>query len=93
MSTDPSSSPAPYDHENWWHATVNLLAGFNCANCDEFLSWADEMEDCPEGDHDEFLKRCVMCADRAKALGWVMIEGHNFLCPRCAAGKASKTGP
>lgn len=43
------------------------------------------MQDCPEDDDDEFLKRCVMCAERAKALGWVMIEGYNFLCPKCAA--------
>lgn len=92
MSIDPSSSPAPYDHENWWHATVNLLGGFNCFNCGELLSWNDEMQDCPEDDDDEFLKRCVMCAERAKALGWVMIEGYNFLCPKCAARTTSQGG-
>jgi hypothetical protein len=78
----------PYDHKNWWHATVNLLGGLNCKDCDALRSWNDEMADCPANDDDEFLRRCVAVADNAKAEGWTIIESETkFLCPRCTAAR------
>jgi len=79
----------PYDHNNWWHSTVNMLGGFNCRDCDALRSWNAEMADCPEHDDDEFLRRCVAVAQHAKAEGWTIVQAEaNFLCPQCSARRA-----
>ena len=77
-----------YDHNNWWHSTVNMLGGFNCRDCDAFRPWNAEMADCPDNNDDGFLRRCVVVAQHAKAEGWAIVEAEaNFLCPRCAAAR------
>jgi hypothetical protein len=75
----------PFDFENPWHSQVNLLGGFNCVGCDAFRAWNEEMTGLSPDDDADFLRRCVLAANNAKAAGWEALGGHhNFLCPSCA---------